>query len=321
MKISRIIIMAVVIGAGFAMAAFAQDYPAKPVKVIVPYTEGSATDVFGRLLGEKLSSLWGQPVTVENIPGAGGVGTAAAAKAAPDGYTLLVHSGSFAVYPVLYEKLPFDITKDFMNIAPIAKQPLALVVGQNAGMKKVSELVAAAKAQSGQMKYGSAGAGTSTHLVAEKFKNAAGIEVIHVPYKGGPEATADTVAGKVTYWFPPVAIALKGVKEGKLVALGVSGTKRSSVLPDVPTLIESGFAGLDDTGWWGVWAPAGTPPAVADKLAKDVARAIAAPEVQEKLAKIGAEPMSMAPAEFTKFVKSETESAARIVKAAGIKKM
>jgi len=318
MKLLRAII-AVFSAVCFGTAALAAEYPTKPVKVIVPYTEGSATDVFGRMISEKLSALWGQPVVVENIPGAGGVGTAAAAKASPDGYTLLVHSGSFAVYPVLYEKLPFDITKDFVNVAPISRQPLALVVGQSSGITKVSDLVAAAKEKPGQMKYGSAGAGTSTHLVAEKFKKAAGIDVVHVPYKGGPEATADTIAGKVAFWCPPVAIALKGVKEGKLVALGVSGTKRSSVLPDVPTLIESGYAGLDDSGWWGVWAPAGIPPAVADKLSKDVARAVSAPDVLDKLAKAGAEPLRMTPAEFTNFIRGETESAERIIKAAGIK--
>ncbi len=236
MKTVRIM-LAAVLGMCVSTSTFAGEYPSGPVKVIVPYTEGSATDVFGRMVSAKLSELWGQPVTVENMPGEGGKGTAAAAKAAPDGYTLLVHSGAFAVYPVLYERLPFDITRDFLNIAPIARQPLALVVSQSSGIKTVAELIAAAKAKPGQMKYGSAGAGTSTHLVAEKFRTAAGIDVVHVPYKGGPEATADTVSGKITFWCPPVAIALKGVKEGKLAVLAVSGTKRSSVLPDVPTMI------------------------------------------------------------------------------------
>jgi tripartite-type tricarboxylate transporter receptor subunit TctC len=303
----------------FGAASFAADYPAKPVKVVCPFTEGSATDVFARIVAKKLSEMWGQPVTVENRAGAGGtVGADAVAKSAPDGYTLLINSSAHAANAALYSRLPYDPQKDFVEIAPIATQPFVLVVGPSAGVKSVSELTAMAKAKPGQIKFGSAGMGSGTHFCAEKFKTAAGIDVAHVPFKGGPEANAAAIAGEVTYWFPPLAMALKNVQEGKLLALGVSSAKRSSALPEVPTMAQAGVI-LEDVNWFGVWAPAGTPASVADKLAKDVARAVSSPDVREQLAKLGAEPMSMTQAEFGKFVRSEMESAARTAKAAGIK--
>lgn len=302
-----------------AASAYAQDYPLKPVKVIVPYTEGSATDVIARMVSAKLSELWGQPVIIENRAGAGGsTGTSDAAKSPPDGYTLLVHSNSFSVNLATYALPPYS-RKDFVDIAPFASQPYTLVASPAAGLKSVSELIAAAKAKPGQIKFGSAGIGSATHLVAEKFNTEAGINAPHVPYKGGPEANAATSSGEVTYWFPPSAIALKGVKEGKLLALGVSSSTRFGLLPEVPTIAETGIAGFNVSGWWGVWAPAGIPANVKDKLVKDVARALAAPDLREKLGKSGFVPMSMTPAEFTKLVQSELDSAASILKAAGIK--
>lgn len=317
MRIARIFLA--VVGMCFGAASFAADYPAKPVKVVCPFTEGSATDVFARIVAKKLSEMWGQPVTVENRAGAGGtVGADAVAKSAPDGYTLLINSSAHAANAALYSRLPYDPQKDFVEIAPIATQPFVLVVGPSAGVKSVSELTAMAKAKPGQIKFGSAGMGSGTHFCAEKFKTAAGIDVAHVPFKGGPEANAAAIAGEVTYWFPPLAMALKNVQEGKLLALGVSSAKRSSALPEVPTMAQAGVI-LEDVNWFGVWAPAGTPASVADKLAKDVARAVSSPDVREQLAKLGAEPMSMTQAEFGKFVRSEMESAARTAKAAGIK--
>jgi tripartite-type tricarboxylate transporter receptor subunit TctC len=309
----------VVASAGWAVSAFAQEYPTKPVRVIVPYTAGSPTDVFGRIVCEKLSELWGQPVVVENRPGAGGtVGASAVVKSAPDGYTLLVHSSSYSVNPALYANLPYDPQKDFVDIAPLARQPNVLVVGLSAGVKSVSELVAAAKAKPGQLKFGSAGIGSAVHLVAEKFRIATGIDVVHVPYAGTLEANVDTMAGRITYCFPPVATALKEVREGKLLALGVTSARRSGWLPEVPTMAEAGVP-LEYAVWWGIWVRAGTPDSVVDKLGKDVARALAAPDLREKFTKLGAEPMSMTPAEFARFVRSEIESAAGVVKAAGIK--
>jgi tripartite-type tricarboxylate transporter receptor subunit TctC len=208
--------------------------------------------------------------------------------------------------------------KEFADIAPFAKQPYTLVVSPAAGVKTLSELIAAAKAKPGHIKFGSAGTGSSTHLVAERFKSAAGIDVVHFPYKGGPEANAATADGTVTYWFPPTAIAIKGIKSGKLVGLGVTSAKRSVLLPDVPTISESGIAGFEVNVWWGLWAPAGIPGNVKDKLVKDVALALSAPDLRATLSEKGFEPMSMSSKEFEELVKNEIKSAASTLKAAGI---
>lgn len=307
--------LAATLVAGGAWRAAAAEYPAKQVNIIVPYTKGSATDNFARLVGEKLAAVWGQPVVVDNLPGA--AGKEAATKAAPDGCTLLVESASYVFGPALAGKSPDEVLKSFVDIAPFARQPHVLVVGSGAGMKSVSELIARAKA--GELKFGSAGVGTTTHLAAERFASVAGFKAVHFPYKGGPEANAGTEAGAVTYWFPPVAMAMKDVKEGRLLALAVTSGKRVGVLPDVPTMAEAGVQGVELSNWWGLWAPAGIPAGVQEKLVKDVAGVLAAPEVREKFETIGAEPMSMTPAEFSKFVRGEMEAAARIVKAAGLR--
>jgi len=318
MRVTRMV-MVLVIAMCCGVVAFAQDYPTKPVKVIVPFTEGSATDTFARIVSQKLAELWGQSVMVENRAGAGGtVGADAVAKSAPDGYTLLVNSSAHAANAALYSKLPYDPQKDFVEIAPIATQPFVLVAGASSGIKSVPDLIAMAKAKPGQIKFGSAVTGSGTHFCAEKFRLAAGIDVVHVPFKGGPEANAAAIAGEIAYWFPPLAMALKNVKEGKLLALGIASAKRSSALPDAPTMAEAGVS-LEDANWFGVWAPAGISSGVKDKLAKDVARAVASPDVREQLTKLGAEPMNMIPAEFSRFVRGEMEAAARTAKAAGIK--
>jgi tripartite-type tricarboxylate transporter receptor subunit TctC len=319
MKISRIIAFSCV-AVCFAAGAYAQDYPAKPVRVIVPFTAGSATDLIARAVSQKLSELWNKPVVVDNLTAAGVVAaTDAAAKAPKDGYTLLITGSAYAATPVLYAKLPYDPVKDFIDVAPLASQPYVLVTGPSSGVKSVSALISAAKARPGQLKYGTAGSGSGTHFVAEKFKMAAGIDVIHVPYKGGPEANAATMTGQTTYWFPPMAIALKPVREGKLVALGVTGSKRNDGLPSVPTIAEAGVADFAQTTWWGIWAPAGTPARVVDKIAQDVARAVSSPDLRGEFAKLGFEPMILTQADFARFVRSEMETAARIAKAAGIK--
>jgi tripartite-type tricarboxylate transporter receptor subunit TctC len=319
MKIATNLVVCAV-GLCVAVSAFGQGYPNKPVRMIVPFTAGSGVDVIGRMVGQKLSDFWGQPVTVENQAGAGGtVGAAAVAKAPSDGYTLLINSTAHAVNAALYANLPYDPLKDFVAVSPLAAQPYILVAGPSAGVKTVSDLIALAKAKPGQVNFTSAGTGSGTHMAAEKFKLAAGINAVHVPNKGGPEANADAMSGRVTYWFPPIALALTPVREGKLLALGVSSARRSSLLPDVPTTAEAGVSGFEDSIWYGVWAPAGTHAEVVDKLSKEIARALAAPDVRERLTKSGTEAMSMTPAEFTRFVRSEIDSAARVVKAAGIK--
>jgi tripartite-type tricarboxylate transporter receptor subunit TctC len=303
-----------------AGGALAQAWPAKPVRIIVPFTPGSATDILARTFGQKLSEGWGQPVIVENRPGAGGtIGTGLVANAPADGYTLLVHSAAYAVNPSMYPDLPFDTRKAFVEIAPLGGQPNVLVVAPSAGIKSVQDLVAQAKQKPGVFNYGSAGAGSGTHINAEKFRLATGIDAVHVPYKGTPEALADTMAGRITYFFSPISAALPQVKDGKLLALAVSSAKRSSALKDVPTIAESGVPGFDYNLWVGMFGPAAMPADVVDRISKDVERALATPEIKERLANLGAEPMPMTPAQFKQFAHDEMDAGAKVVKAAGIK--
>jgi len=303
-----------------AGAAGAQGYPNKPVKLVVPFTAGSATDILARTVGQKLTEMWGQSVVVDNRPGAGGtIGTAIVAKSPPDGYTLLVNSAAHAYNPWIYPNLSFDTVKDFIDIAPLAGQPNVLVVAPSTGYKTVSDLINAAKAKPGTLNFGPAGTGSGTHINAEKFRLAAGIDVVHIPYKGTPEALTDTMTGRITYFFSPISAALPNIREGKLVALGVSTAKRSSVLPNVPTLAESGLPGFDYNLWVGLFAPAGTPAEIVDKVARDVSRALATPEVKERLTALGAEAMPMTPVEFTKFVAVEIDDSGKVIKAANIK--
>ena len=308
-----------VIGLVAATGAWAQAYPAKPVRIVVPFTAGSATDILARTVGQKLSEQWGQPVVIDNRPGAGGtIGAAIVAKAPGDGYTLLVHSAAHAYNPAIYSNLTYDTVKDFVEVVPLAGQPNVLVVAPSANLKTVAELIAAAKQKPGALNFASAGNGSGTHINGEKFKLAAGIDVLHIPYKGTPEALTDTMAGRVTYFFSPISAALPQVREGKLTALGVSTAKRSSVLPNVPTIAESGLPGFDYNLWVGVFAPAGTPADLVDKINRDVLGALATPEVKERLAALGADAMPMTPGEFRTFVREEIGESAKVIKAAGI---
>jgi len=303
-----------------ASAAFGQGFPNRPVKIIVPFTAGSATDILARTIGQKLSEMWGQPVIVENRAGAGGtIGAGIVAKSSPDGYTLMVHSSAHAVNASMYPVLPYDTVKDFVELATLGGQPNVLVVAPSAGFKTTADLVAAAKKTPGALNYGSAGVGSGTHINAEKFKIVAGIDAVHIPYKGTPEAITDTMTGRVTYFFSPISAALPNIREGKLVALGVSTAKRSSALPNVPTIAEGGLPGFDYNLWVGLWAPAGTPQDIVDKINADVAKVLATPDVRERLAALGAEPMVMTPAEFRKFMRDEMDDSAKVVKAANIK--
>jgi len=302
------------------LAVVAQPYPNKPVHLVVPFTAGSATDILARTFGQKLSELWGQPVIIDNRPGAGGtIGAAFVAKSAADGYTLLVHSAAHAYNPSIYTNLSFDTVKDFVEVVPLAGQPNVLVVAPSAGVKTVAELIALAKQKPGQLNFGSAGNGSGTHINAEKFKLAAGIDALHIPYKGTPEALTDTMAGRVTYFFSPISAALPNVREGKLLALGVSTARRSAALPNVPTIAESGLPGFDYNLWVGVFAPAGTPAEIVDKINNDVARLLQSAEVKERFANLGADPMPMTSVEFRNFVHTEIEESGKVIKAAGIK--
>ena len=317
MKLGRLTALLLIL---CASAALGQGYPNKPVRVVVPFTAGSATDILARTYGQKLSEMWSQPVVVDNRPGAGGtIGAAVVAKSAPDGYTLLVHSAAQAYNPSIYPNLPYDTVKDFIDIVPLGGQPNVLVVAPSAGVKTVAELIAQAKQKPGQLNFGSAGTGSGTHINGEKFKLAAGIDVVHIPYKGTPEALTDTIAGRVTYFFSPISAALPFVRDGKLVALAVSTAKRSSALPNVPTVAEAGLPGFDYSLWVGMFAPAGTPPDVVDKIARDVRTVAQSTDVKERFAALGAEPMPMTSSEFKQFVEGEIADSAKVVKAAGIK--
>ena len=319
MKLGRLFLL-LVLPIVWTPIALAQGFPNKPVHVIVPFTAGSATDILARTIGQKLAESWGQPVVVDNRPGAGGtIGAGVVAKSPADGYTLLVHSAAHAYNPSIYPALPYDTVKDFVEVVPLAGQPNVLVVSPSAGIKSVGELIAMAKQKPGQLNFSSAGTGSGTHINAEKFKLAAGIHVVHIPYKGTPEALTDTMGGRVTYFFSPISAALPNVREGKLVALAVSTAKRSSVLPNVPTVAEAGLPGFDYNLWVGLFAPAGTPPEIVDKINKDVNHVLQLPDVKERLTNLGAEAMPMTPAEFKQFVRGEIEDSAKVIKAAGIK--
>jgi tripartite-type tricarboxylate transporter receptor subunit TctC len=301
-------------------AVCAQAYPAKPVHVIISFPPGSSTDIVGRIVTQKLSEYWGQPVPTENRGGAGGtIAAAAVAKAAPDGYTLLIDSSAHSVSPAIYAKLPYDTLKDFVDIAPLAGQPNVLVALPGSKTKSVADLVTDAKANPGKINFASAGIGSGTHLNLEKFKLVTGADVTHIPYKGTQEVITDLLGGRVDYYFAPISAALSNIREGKLRAVAVSSAKRSGSLPEVPTVAESGVPGFEFTLWFGVWGPAGMPADVVDRISKDVNRALADPGVRERLAKLGNDAMIMTPVQFSQFVRREVEDYARVTKAAGIK--
>lgn len=312
-------ILAAIAAAG-AVQAFAQGYPNKPVHVMITFPPGSGTDIVGRIVGQKLSEYWGQPVVVENRGGAGGsIGSAVVAKAAPDGYMLLINSNAHAVNPAIYAKLPYDTLKDFVEIAPLAGAPNVLVVSSSSKIKSLADFLAEARATPGKMNVASAGVGSGTHLNLEKFKLATGINVTHIPYKGTQEVMSDLFSERVTAYFSPMSPAIPFVRDGKLRALAVTSTKRQSSLPGVPTVAEAGVPGFEFTLWFGMWAPAGISGDLVEKINKDVNRALGSPDVVDRLAKVGQDPMLMSPAEFSKLVRKEIDDYARIIKAAGIK--
>jgi len=314
----RLVMMAAAVALA-ASAAHAQTYPTKPVHVIVPFTPGSATDVVARTVAQGLSTRMGQVFVVENRPGAGGtIGANLVAKAAPDGYTLLVNSSGHTVNPSIYPSLPFDTAKDFTGVSLLAEQPNILVVAPSKGWKTAGDLVKAAKAEPGKLSYASAGAGSATHMNAEKFRVSAGIDTMHIPYKGTPEALTDTMNGRVDYFFAPVIAALPMVRDNRVTALAVGSAKRASVLPDVPTTEEAGYPGSAYNFWVGMLAPAGTPPAIVERLNKEVTAALASPEVKDRLAALGADAAPMPAADFDKMIAQELKDNAALVKQAGI---
>jgi tripartite-type tricarboxylate transporter receptor subunit TctC len=303
-----------------AALAHAQSYPAKPIRIIVPFTAGSATDVVARLIGERLNAAWGQPVVVDNRPGAGGsIGIAQAAKADADGYTLTVVSTGHAVNHVLYKDLPYDTLKDLSGVAPLASLPSVLVVAPSLGVSSVKELVAMVKAKPNQLNYGTAGVGSAAHINSEKFNAAAGLKAVHIPLKGTPPILSETMGGRVHFAWVPSLSSMGLLKDGKLRALAVSTPKRVSALPDVPTIAEAGFPGGEFNFWLGMLAPSKTPREAIARLSEEIGRALKTPEVIERLAKLGAEPMAMHPAEFDAFIRREHEVLGKLMRDAGAK--
>jgi len=298
----------------------AQAWPSRTIHVVVPFTAGSATDTVARAVGAALTTSLGQTVVIENKGGAGGtIGAAQVAKAAPDGYTLLVHSSGHTVNPAMYPSLPYDTAKDLVGVSMLAQLPNVLVVSPSKGWKTVQDVVKAAKAEPGKLTYASAGAGSATHMNIEKFRLRAGFEAVHVPYKGTPEALTDTMSGRVDMFFAPVVAALGLVREGRLLGLAVGGEKRASVLPDVPTTEEAGYAGSAYNFWVGMMAPAGVPAAIIEKLNGEVKRALTSPEVAGRLSPLGADAAPMDAAAFNKLIARELEDNAKLVREAGIK--
>jgi tripartite-type tricarboxylate transporter receptor subunit TctC len=311
-------LLAVLLGL-FAIQASAQTYPTKPVRLIIAFTPGSSTDIIGRAVAAKLQEMWGQPVVAENRTGAGGtIGSAAVLREAPDGYTLLANSSAHVANPSLYAKLPYDTVKDFANIAPLAGGPNVLIVGPGIGWKRLDDFLSAARAKPGALDFSSAGMGSGTHFNLEKLKLMAKIDVNHIPYKGTPEAMTDTLAGRVCCYFAPINAALPHVRGGKAVALGVTSAQRTPLLPDVPTIAESGVPGFEYTLWIGLWGHAGIPAPIVNKINADVRKALASPDLNERLTKLGTLPMDMSPQQFSDFIKREVDETAKIVKAAGI---
>ena len=304
-----------------APSAFAQGaYPDKPIHFLVPFTAGSGTDIVARTLGEAMGKSMGQPIIVENRPGAGGtIGAAVVAKGASDGYTLLIHSAGHVANPSIYPSLSYDTVKDFACVSTLASLPNVLIVAPAKGFKTVKDLVEKARASPGTLNYGSAGMGSATHMNAEIFRQSAKFDAVHVPFKGTPEALTETATGRIDFFFAPLSSALPHIKDGRLQALAVGTSQRSSVLPGVPTTVESGYAQSDYVFWVAMLAPSGTPRAIVERLNSEALKALATPEMKEKLATLGAEAMPMATAACDAFMKTETARMAEVVKAAGIK--
>ena len=300
---------------GFAQSA----YPDKAVRILVGFPPGGPPDIAARLLADKFAEAWGKPVLVENATGAGGnVAVERAAKATPDGYTLVMASSAITINPSLYEKLPYDPVKDLAPISLVVFTPSVLVVHSDVAAKNVHELVALARAQPGKLTYGHAGVGTPSHLSAELFKSVAGVNIQPVPYRGIPSLLPDLLAGRVTMTLPNMSVVLPLVREGKLRALMAMAPTRPAALPDVPTLAEAGFTGFDTTVWFGLMAPSGTPQPIIDKLYSETARVLVRNDARKHLQDLGMEIVANTPSEFAAMIKSEILQWAKLIKGAGI---
>jgi tripartite-type tricarboxylate transporter receptor subunit TctC len=327
----RTIAAALSVGSAAAMLAMpqamaqapaqAQAYPTKPVRMIIGFPPGQATDIIGRTIADKLSQSLGQQFVVDNRAGASGIiGTELTIKSPADGYTVLMSSsGPLAVNPGLYAKLPYDVMKDLAPISMVATVPLFMAAHPSLPANNIRELIALAKAQPGRINYGSGGSGVTNHLVMEMFKSAVGVDMTHVPYKGGPPAVADLVAGQIQLMFETGPGILPQVRAGKLKAIAAGSIKRSAATPDLPTVAEQGVPGFDGVAWVGFVAPAGTPRAIIDKLNAETRKAVASEDVRNRFLSLGAEPPANSPEEFSAYIRAEMEKWGRVIKASGAK--
>jgi len=300
--------------------AHAQSYPSKPIRIVVPFTPGSASDILSRLIGPKMSEAWGQQVVVDNRPSAGGtVAGEIVARATPDGHTLMLTSSAFAGSAALYDKLPYDSVKDFSGISQVAETALVLVVAPSLNVKSAKELLALARAKPGYLTFASSGIGSGTHYGSELFKMAAGINVVHVPFRGTPEGITDTVAGRVHYYLTPLLPVMPLIKAGRLLPLGVTTAARQPLMPDVPTLAEAALPGFQYDGWFGVFTQSKTSRKTVNQLSREIARILALPEIRDRIASQGATARSSTPEAFDKLVHAEIVTRKKVFKAAGVK--
>ncbi len=298
----------------------ANTWPTKPLRAVVPAGAGSTVDIIPRVVFDQLSRQLGQTIVVENRPGAGTtIGTSLVAKANADGYTFLVNSSAHTITPSLYHNLSYSPARDLVPVVPLGISPQVLVVSPSARFKTVADLIAAAKARPGGVNFSSVGVGTSTHMAAERFRSSAKVSAVHVPFKGGAEAMSEVVAGRVDFFFGPVGLVLPQVRDGKLVALVVNGTRRSAALPQVPTTREAGLVDAEYPFWFGVFMPAKTPHEIVEMLHRETLTALQAPKVRDRLATLGVDPMAMTPKEFSEYVAHEFTVNSALVKAIGLK--
>jgi tripartite-type tricarboxylate transporter receptor subunit TctC len=301
-------------------AQTSEPYPSKTIRILVGFTPGGGPDITARFLATKLGENWKQPVVVENRVGAGSnIAAQALANAAPDGYTLLSVSSAHAVAPAIYAKLPFDAQKDFAGVTLTATGPALVIVAPNQGIKTIADLIALAKSKPGQLNFASAGKGSGSHFAVELLKSQAGLDMVHIPYKGIPEALTETMAGRVQVFIAPYASAINLVKEGKAIAIAVTSQKRMAEMPDLPTVAEAGVPGYEWVFWYGILAPAKTPKAIVDKLQAEIAGILKQPEVRQRFAPLGIAPATNSPEEFDKLIANEITNFTRLAKAANIK--
>lgn len=323
MRLTTAVIIAIGLGAaslGYAQSP-AANYPAKPIRMISPFAPGGSTDTIARIIGQRMTETWGQPVIVENRPGAGGtIAADLLVKAPPNGYLLLLSSVSaHAIGPAMSSKIPYDPIRDFAAVSQVASGHNVLVVHPSLPAKSVRDLIAFAKAKPGQITFSSAGSGTTTHLAAELFKSMTQTDMLHVPYKGGGPASLAVMTGEVSVFFGSIAPVLRQVKAGRVRVLAVTGSQRATAIPDVPTVSEVGVPGYEMNSWYGVLAPAATPQDIVNKAGAEIARIVKLPQVRERLSHEGLEPAGTTPQEFAAYIKAEVAKWTRVVRTAGIK--